>query len=65
MFNVYSVKAVSQNEVYANGTQTKFSGYFGERTEVGGNDSIVFSYAQKAISAERMNEALIVVMMNI
>ena len=64
MFNVYSVKAVSQNEVYANGTQTKFSGYFGERTEVGGNDSIVFSYAQKAISAERMNEALIVVMMN-
>lgn len=65
LFNVYSVKAVSKNEVYyTDGTETTFSGYFGDGTLVGGNDSIVFKYAQKAISADRMDEALIVVMMN-
>ena len=64
MFNVYSVKAVSKNEEFALGTETAFSGYFGEGTHVQGNDQRVFEYAQKAISDERMNEALIVVMMN-
>ena len=64
MFNVYSVTAVSLNEVYSNGTSTAFSGYFGGGTLVGGNDSKVFEYALKAISEERMDEALIVVMMN-
>ena len=64
MFNVYSVKAVSKNEEFALGTETAFSGYFGEGTYIQGNDPRVFEYAQKAISDERMNEALIMVMMN-
>ena len=65
MFNVYSVKAVSKNEEFALGTETAFSGYFGGGTYVQGNDQKVFEYAKKAISTdERMNEALIMVMMN-
>lgn len=64
MFNVYSVKAVSKNEKYYIGTETAFSGYFGSGTEVGGNDQQAFNYALKAISEERMDEALVIVMMN-
>ena len=64
MFNVYSVTVVSPNEVYYNGTITALSGFFGDGTHVGGNDNIVFEYALKAISEERMDEALVVVMMN-
>ena len=63
-FNVYSVTAVSKNEVYTNTSETAFAGYFGGRTHVGGNDQRVFSYAKKAVGAERMDDALIVVMMN-
>ncbi|MBE6186454.1 MAG: redoxin domain-containing protein [Rikenellaceae bacterium] len=63
-FNVYSVTAVSKNEVYTNTSETAFAGYFGGRTHVGGNDQRVFYYAEKAIGAERMDDALIVVMMN-
>ena len=64
MFNVYSVTAVSKNEVYANGSQTAFSGFFGGGTHVGGNDQKAFEYALKAIDEEQMDEALIVIMMN-
>lgn len=64
MFNVYAVTAVSKNEVYALGTETAFSGYFGGGTYVQGNDGRVFEYAQKAITDERIDEALIIVMMN-
>ena len=64
MFNIYAVTAVSKNEEYDYTTETAFSGFFGEGTEVGGNDQKVFEYALKAIDEERMNEALIMVMMN-
>ena len=64
LFNVYSVTAVSQNEAYTANSSTAFSGYFGKDTEVGGNDSKVMEYAKKAIGEERMNDAVIVVMMN-
>lgn len=63
-FNVYSVTAVSANELYAESTSTVFKGYFGEGTHVGGDDQVAFTYAQKAISADRIDDALIVVMMN-
>lgn len=63
MFNVYAVTAVSATEGYEH-ENTAFSGYFGDGTIVGGNDAKVFEYAQKAIAAERMDDALIVVMMN-
>lgn len=62
LFNVYMVDVVSKNEVY--GGETALSTYFGDGTLVGGNDNKCFEYAQKAISDERINEALIVVMIN-
>ena len=64
LFNVYSVTAVSKNEEFALGTETAFSGYFGGGTAIQGNDQAVFEYAQKAVPAERMNEVLVLVIMN-
>ena len=63
-FNVYSVKAVSKNEGYGDGYETIFSGEFGEGTLVSGDHSKVIEYGLKAIGDERMNEAMLVVMMN-
>ncbi len=62
-FNVYSVNVVSATEGYENGN-TALGTYFGDGTTVGGTDSAVFNYAQKAIGEERMDEAMIVVAMN-
>lgn len=63
-FNVYMVNVVSPNEVYEPDSRTALSTWFGDGTSVGGDDQTVFSYALNAISADRMDEALIVVMMN-
>lgn len=63
MFNVYAVNVVSATEGYDYGN-TALEGFFGEGTYVGGNDQTCFSYALNAISAERMDEALIIVAMN-
>lgn len=62
-FNVHYVNVVSATEGYEYGN-TALDTYFGGRTLVGGNDNAVFTYAQKAISDERMDEAMIVVAMN-
>ena len=61
-FNVYCVKAVSKNEVYTGTSSTVFEGNFSNR--IGANNSRILSYAKKAISEERMDNALIVVMFN-
>ena len=62
-FNVYSVKVVSKNEMY--GGETALECYFGDGiSEVGGNDQKCFEYALKAIDSQRMNAAVIIVMMN-
>ena len=63
MFNVYYVNVVSAIEGYEHGN-TAFSGYFGEGTQVGGNDNAVFRYALNALSEEEMDEALLIVAMN-
>ncbi|MBQ9723193.1 MAG: hypothetical protein IJV84_06710 [Bacteroidales bacterium] len=63
-FNVHYVNVVSKNEGYGAYNETALSGYFGDGTLVGGNDNAVFNYAQKAISAEQMDEALLIVAMN-
>ena len=64
LFNVYSITAVSENEAYAAGSSTAINGYFGKEMHVGGNDGKAMEYARKAISENRMNDALIIVMMN-
>lgn len=63
MFNVYAVNVVSPTEGYEYGA-TALDCFFGDGTYVGGNDAKAFSYAQNAISSDRMDEALIVVAMN-
>ena len=63
-FNVYLVNAVSQNEEYYNGGNTVFSGEYGLGAAVGGENEKVLQYARKAISDERMDNALVLVMMN-
>ena len=63
-FNVYLVNAVSQNEEYYNGGITVFSGEYGKGAAVGGDNEKVLQYARKAISDERMDNALVLVMMN-
>lgn len=64
LFNVHVVYAVSQNEGYYTGSNTVFSGYFGDGTHCGGNDTECFEYALKAVSEDDMDNTLIVVMMN-
>ena len=62
-FNVYMVTVVSPYDGYFIGS-TALGGYFGSGTLVGGNHSSVINYAQKAISDERMDDAMLVVIMN-
>ena len=62
-FNVYTIDAVSMTEGYGHGGQVFSTGH-GGGTYVYGNDNKVFEYAQKALTAEQMDDALIIVMMN-
>lgn len=62
-FNVYTIDAVSMTEGYEHGGQVFSTGH-GGGTYVYGNDNKVFEYAQKALTAEQMDDALIIVMMN-
>lgn len=65
-FNVYIVTAVSKNEGYTQNllNSTVIDCYFGEGTLVGGNDEVVFTYAQKAIEEKRIEDAILVVAIN-
>ncbi|NDV80978.1 BACON domain-containing protein [Bacteroides sp. 51] len=64
LFNVYMVNVVSENEDYDEGSRTGLEGEFGGGTLVSGNDNKCFAYAQRAVSYNRMDEVLIIVMMN-
>lgn len=63
MFNVYYVNVVSATEGYLY-EDTSLGTYFGGGTSVGGNDQKCFEYALKALTAEDMSEALVIVAMN-
>ena len=62
-FNVSYVNVVSTTEGYTYSGQALETG-FGEGSTVFGNDNKVISYAQNVVSSERMDDALIIVMMN-
>ncbi len=62
-FNVHYVNVVSATEGYEHGN-TALNGFFGDGTQVGGNDNAVFDYALNAISEAEMDEALLIVAMN-
>lgn len=61
-FNVHYVTVISKNDVFYG--ETALSTYYGEGTQVGGDDDKVIQYALKAISMDQMDDALIIVMMN-
>ena len=63
LFNVYVVNAVSATEGYDHPGQS-LSGFFGDGTYVGGDDTKCMTYARAVIPAERMENALIIVAMN-
>ena len=62
-FNIYEIVAVSESSSYGSGS-TVFEGYFGGGTLVGGNHDTVAGYTSLAVPANRINEALIIVIMN-
>ena len=62
-FNVYSVVVVSSTEGYDHPGQA-LGGWFGEGTQVGGNDQKCFDYALSVIPQDKMDDALIIVAMN-
>ncbi len=63
LFNVYAVKVVSPSEGYGDKGQA-LGTWFGEGTEVGGDDTACMGYALKAIPQDAMDNALLVVAMN-
>ncbi len=63
-FNVYKVDVVSRHEVYSPTSSTALKTWFGDGTRVGGDDETVYSYAAKAVSADRMDEVMVIVVMN-
>ena len=62
-FNVYSVNVVSATEGYGHSGQALSTDH-GSGTYVYGNDNKVVEYAKKAISEDKIDDALIIVMMN-
>lgn len=63
LFNLNMVYAVSSNNEF-NGSSTALGCWFGDGTTVGGDDSVVFGYADKAIGSKRVDNSLIIVIMN-
>jgi uncharacterized protein YjdB len=62
LFNVYYVDVVSKNEIYNGETSLETS--FGEGTSVEGNHNTVMNYAQKAVSSDQLNDAVVIVVIN-
>lgn len=63
-FNVHMVEAVSKNDEYFNGCSTAFSGAFGGGSAVGGNNSKVLEYAKIAVGESKMDNVIVLVLMN-
>ena len=63
LFNVYAVNVVSTTEGYDHPGQA-LAGWFGDGTQVGGDDGRCQSYALKAVSDDRMDNTIIIVAMN-
>lgn len=62
-FNVYTVNVVSATEGYEHYGQALFTGH-GNGSSVYGNNPKVIEYAKKAISEDKMDDALVIVVMN-
>lgn len=63
-FNVYQVDAVSRNEEIFNGCSTVFSTRFSGATALTGDNETALSYAAKAVSESRMDDVVVLVLVN-
>ena len=67
-FNVYQVTAVSKHEgyeqIFFNSNSTAIGCYFGDGTRINGDDRTVFLYAEKAIGEDRIEDAILAVVVN-
>ena len=63
LFNVYMVKVVSKNDIFADGYETALDGYFDGTVGAGGDYEKCVEYASK-ISGINLSESPIVVIMN-
>lgn len=67
LFNVYMVMAVSKYEGIdgeQSANHSVFGSYFGDGTEIIGNDAKVNTYAKKVVTEEQLDNTLIVVIVN-
>ena len=62
-FNVYSVDVVAPYEYHSYGNSA-FSIYYGEDTFIGGDNDKVIEYTKKVIPEDRMDDALVIVVIN-
>lgn len=64
-YNIYTVKAISSNNIYEKGSQTIFECKFSEgSTLIVGNHAKVFEYALKAIPSESTQDLTIITIIN-
>ena len=63
-FNVYQVDAVSRNEEIFNGCSTVFSTRFAGATALTGDNETALEYAAKAVSDSRMDDVVVLVLVN-
>ncbi len=63
-FNIHIVNAVSKNEEYFDGSSTVYSGVFGSGTACGGDHETVLQYARKAVPDDKMDNTVVLVLMN-
>lgn len=63
-FNIYSVSLPSVSGEYSENSDTAFDCWWGDGASVGGNDDLCRHYTLKAISSDRIDDALTIVLMN-
>jgi hypothetical protein len=67
LFNVYMIMAVSKYEGIdgeQSANHSVFGSYFGDGTEIIGNDAKVNSYAQRVVTEEQLDNTLVIVILN-
>lgn len=64
LFNVHMITVASGQSGYADGTDTPLQCRYGDGNSITGSDASAFRYARLAVPEERMDEALVIVVLN-
>ena len=64
LFNVHMVTIASEQSGYAEGIDTPLQCRYGDGNSITGSDASAFRYARLAVPEERMDEALVIVVLN-